>query len=81
MESKKADLLTDIASYYSEKLAEYGDKPQGVDWNGEESQIIRFEQLCKLINHEISIFSLNDLGCGYGALLDYLIEKQFVFSL
>ena len=56
----------------SQKLAEYGSTPRGVDWNGEEGQRLRFEQLCKIIELELSAFSLNDLGCGYGALFDFL---------
>lgn len=72
MQSKKAELLDEVAMYYADKLAEFGDTPRGVDWNGEESQIARFEQLGKLFSSEKSFFSLNDLGCGYGALLDYL---------
>ena len=67
-----SNLLADVATYYNEKLAEYGDTPRGVDWNGEESQLVRFSQLCKIIEPKTPHFSLNDLGCGYGALVDYL---------
>lgn len=67
-----SELLTDVAGYYSAKLAAHGDTPRGVDWNGSESQLIRFEQLCKIIDPISSDFSVNDLGCGYGALLEYL---------
>ena len=73
---KENTLLAEVANYYSGKLAEHGDTPRGVDWNSEESQKIRFEQLCKLINSENPAFSLNDLGCGYGALLEYLRDKH-----
>jgi SAM-dependent methyltransferase len=75
MQNKKTELLSEVADYYAEKLALHGDTPRGVDWNGEESQTIRFEQLCKIIHDPAGSFSLNDLGCGYGALLDYLTEK------
>lgn len=71
MQEKKTDLLTEVADYYSEKLAQHGETPRGVDWNGEESQELRFEQLCKIIDGRRQ-FSLNDLGCGYGALHDFL---------
>lgn len=72
MQNNKTSLLYDVATYYAEKLAEHGDTPRGVDWNGEESQMVRFSQLCKIIDPKTPNFSLNDLGCGYGALLDYL---------
>lgn len=80
MQTPQTDLLDEVATYYAEKLAEYGDTPRGVDWNGEESQILRFEQLCKILDLKKSTFSLNDLGCGYGALLDYLRDKQLACS-
>ncbi|QWD11268.1 class I SAM-dependent methyltransferase [Polynucleobacter paneuropaeus] len=80
MQNNKINLLNEVASYYTQKLAEFGDTPRGVDWNGEESQIVRFEQLCKIIDPKKPNFSLNDLGCGYGALLNYLLDKNFQFS-
>jgi SAM-dependent methyltransferase len=68
-------ILAEVAEYYSGKLAQHGDTARGVDWNGDESQYLRFAQLCKVIDETVP-FSLNDLGCGYGALLDYL-RAQF----
>ena len=79
MQENKTDLLTEVADYYSEKLAKHGETPRGVDWNGEESQALRFEQLCKIIDCT-SQFSLNDLGCGYGALHDFLASRFSKFS-
>ena len=79
MQEKKTDLLSEIADYYSEKLALYGETPQGVDWNGEESQGLRFKQLCKIIESQQN-FSINDIGCGYGALKHYLENNYSEFS-
>jgi len=73
--SQKSELLNSVATYYAKKLAEHGATPRGVDWNAQESQLNRFVQLCKVIAPEKSFFSLNDLGCGYGALLDYLRDR------
>lgn len=72
---KPQKLIEEVASYYSNKLAEYGDTPRGVDWNGEEGQFIRFEQLCKVIDSKNQDFSITDLGCGYGVLFEYLSER------
>lgn len=74
METWTSEILSEIAGYYSAKLAEYGETPRGVDWNSEESQILRFEQVSKVIDCSV-YFSINDLGCGYGALFDYLHSK------
>ena len=71
MESNPVDPLADIADYYSGKLAEHGPSPRGVDWNGAESQQLRFEQLRRVLQ-EPADFSLHDLGCGYGAFCDFL---------
>ncbi len=64
-------ILSEVADYYSAKLAAHGETPCGVDWNGEDSQLLRFKQLSKVIEQPQG-FSINDLGCGYGALFDYL---------
>lgn len=68
-------VLAKVANYYSGKLAEHGQSARGVDWNGEESQTLRFEQLSKVVDCSKE-FSVNDLGCGYGGYFDYLRLKQ-----
>ena len=45
---------------------------RGVDWNSAESQELRFAQLARAVRDEPAPFSLNDYGCGYGALAGYL---------
>lgn len=79
MQNKKVDLLAEVAEYYSSKLAQHGETPRGVDWNGEESQTLRFGQLCKIIDTSDQ-FSINDLGSGYGALYDFLASEHESFS-
>lgn len=74
MPAPENDLLREVAEYYGAKLLAHGETPQGVDWNGEAGQIARFEQLFKLFEGEKS-YSLNDLGCGYGAMLEHLRER------
>jgi len=71
--------LSAVAAYYSAKLAQHGATAQGVDWNGEEGQTRRFEQLCGIVGPS-GRFSVNDLGCGYGALYDYLAGRYDDFS-
>lgn len=74
MANNNTEILAEVAQYYTSKLAEFGETPQGVDWNGEDGQILRFEQLCKIIGN-VHSFSINDLGCGYGALFDFLSSR------
>jgi len=62
--------------YFAKKITEHGPTAKGVDWNGEESQYVRFAQLAKVLeNDERSHISLNDLGCGYGEMFNFLKEK------
>lgn len=75
----KNTIFSDVATYYTEKLAQHGQNPQGVDWNSETSQTLRFEYLCKIIDTS-NQFSINDLGCGYGSLYDFLTNKYEMFS-
>lgn len=79
MSETHASMLSEIAKYYSDRLTEHGESPRGVDWNGEEGQTLRFAQLCKIVDPS-SAFSLNDLGCGYGALCDFLELRYPAFS-
>ena len=67
-------LLAGIAHYYSGRIREFGIQARGVDWNGPEGQVLRFEQLCRVLPDDVT-FSVCDLGCGYGALLDYLQSR------
>lgn len=64
-------ILSAVSNYYTEKLEEHGPTPKGVDWKDQHSQLLRFEQLHKLFDHEPDA-SLVDLGCGYGAFLEFL---------
>ena len=76
-------IFKEVADYYSRKLEKHGETPRGVDWNGEESQTARFAQLCRIIDPATGPsdrFSLNDIGCGYGALYDYLLPRYRAVS-
>jgi SAM-dependent methyltransferase len=67
-------ILRQVGDYYGDKLAAHGPTAQGADWNSEASQQLRFEQFSRLWPTTAQ-FSLNDLGCGYGALHDYLAGR------
>ena len=66
-----------VERYYTGRFAEHGATARGVDWNSEESQELRFAQLLKVADGADSTFGLNDFGCGYGALVDYLARNGY----
>jgi len=69
------DALNKYRNYFNEKIETYGAEPRGVDYNGPDAQIVRFEQLIKLIDVSMP-FSILDFGCGYGALFDFLKSRD-----
>lgn len=74
---EKAELqrtLSGIAELYEKSLSDHGLNSKSVGWKDEGSQLLRFQKLVYLIDtppagEEISV---NDFGCGYGAMFQYL---------
>jgi len=72
-------ILDGVRHYYGEKIETFGATPRGVDWNSLESQELRFEQLVKVCDRTTA-FSINDYGCGYGALVQYMTDRGYTFQ-
>lgn len=64
-------MLQWVSDYYTQKVIEFGSSSKGADWNSKESQYLRFEKLCEVIQPG-NPYSLLDFGCGYGAMVEYL---------
>jgi SAM-dependent methyltransferase len=69
-----AEAIESVARYYDSRVREFGPTPWGVDWTCELTQKMRFIQLLKIARRRRR-FSVNDLGCGYGALLSFVRER------
>jgi SAM-dependent methyltransferase len=70
-----ADVHPTLRDYYAAKVKRHGANPLGVDWTCAPTQELRFVQLLKLIS-PAPAFSINDIGCGYGALATFL-QRRF----
>lgn len=65
---------------YTRGLVRHGPTPQAVFWNSSKSQTTRFAALLAAINRHraeagdagVALPVIADIGCGYGALLDYM---------
>jgi SAM-dependent methyltransferase len=64
--------LDGIRDLYEGNLAEYGTSSKSVGWRDEASQVLRFERLARVIDPVAGEFTVNDWGCGYGAMFGYL---------
>jgi SAM-dependent methyltransferase len=77
----ESDLIAPVVEYYETKLASFGTTARGVDWTDESSQRKRFEQLVRVLRlDQQESFTILDFGCGYGALLPFLVEHGFRFT-
>lgn len=74
--TKHEKLLKQIDKYYTQKIVEHGSTHLGVDWNSQESQNLRFDQLLKVTRDEKDS-SIIDYGCGYGALAPYIRGRDY----
>jgi len=70
-----ADVHNRVAAYYTQTVTRFGATPRGVDWTCQATQEMRFVQLLKLCDFSAPC-SLNDFGCGYGALAAFLARRH-----
>ncbi len=72
--------LARIAGTYNETLRRSGATPHSVLWQNRASQVLRFRKLLKVLGDDARRpgLTINDLGCGYGALFDHMRRKKFL---
>lgn len=69
-----APLRGRIEHYYTGKVLRHGATPAGVDWTCAPTQQLRFVQLLRMCDWAAP-FSLDDLGCGWGALRGFIAQR------
>ena len=65
--------------HFERTLGEHGPTARGVDWPSDDQQQLRFRQLLKVCEGRAR-FSINDYGCGYGALAHHLLDRGLDFE-
>lgn len=69
--------LRPIHDLYAKNIREMGATPKAVGWKTDECQQLRFEKLVSVVPETKNVgISINDYGCGYGALLTYFRKKR-----
>ena len=71
--------LEKLKALYDENIEKYGMTSRCVGWNTVECQNLRFEKLLSIIDRS-KIFSINELGCGYSALIDHMSNNGYHFQ-
>ncbi len=63
-----------VSAAYSRRLREKGASAEGVFWASRLSQTARFDHILRQVSGQCQRpgVSLADIGCGYGALLDFI---------
>jgi len=72
---RRADAL------YQRRFLRFGNTATGVHWRDEKEQRLRFKILCEPMSIHLynnSSIQIADLGCGYGALFDYIQVQGFL---
>jgi SAM-dependent methyltransferase len=65
-------MLDSVRTFYEGKFEAHGATPQGLDFGSLERQQLCFSQLTKIWSQPAEAATLNDFGCGYGALITFL---------
>lgn len=63
-----------VIEHYERQLARHGPTAKGMDWNGDDSQRLRFEMLCD--GCELESRRVHEVGAGAGHLYDFLLERR-----
>ncbi len=72
----EARLLAPIANEFAAAIRLFGANHRGVFWSSAEGQLERFRQLAGIFDQADMAggVSINDLGCGYGALFEFFAD-------
>ena len=66
-----------LSRIYEKRIEVYGEVPGGCFWIDAQRQNARFEVIFdQLTRIALEEYTVADIGCGYGAMVDYILEKQ-----
>lgn len=66
-----------IRGVYTQRFKKFGRQPSGIYWTSKERQFSRFAIIIQQVASAApqGTISIADIGCGYGAMVDYLQES------
>lgn len=72
--------LSEIEKLYTNNLQELGSGPKALGWKTKEEQNLRFFKLTSNLLNKSQNLTINDYGCGFGELLNWLLANEFKVS-
>ena len=68
----------EIAEIYNKRFLKLGPTPEASMWFSKKRQFARFDVIFNQIQLlcQINSISISDVGCGYGAFIEYLLAKK-----
>lgn len=78
--SDDPQLLKPVKAFFDAKFEAHGATYKGLDFGSYERQQLCFDQIMKIWRDPNEAASLNDFGCGYAALVEYLERKNYHVS-
>ena len=70
---------SEIAEIYNERFLKFGPLPEASMWYSKKRQFTRFDIILNQIKSlsQKNKISVSDIGCGYGAFLEFLSERKY----
>lgn len=89
MAESRRELFLRIAATYDWTFGLHGRTPRAALWSNRRGQVLRFRQLERLFEPEVvrrgrlwrkprGAMTVNDLGCGYGPLFEWLHRRRWL---
>lgn len=76
----KDAMMVEVQAFFQKRFDEFGANYRGLDYGSPLRQELCFEQLTKIIRNPSAPFSVNDYGCGYGSLIEFLVRRGYTFE-
>lgn len=74
------EALRGVGDLYTSNIGKHGVDPAAVGWRDRETHELRFDKLAQVLSRGEEPFTVNDHGCGYGALFEYLVAQGLPVS-
>ncbi|CAN2167014.1 hypothetical protein MCEBALA9_01387 [Candidatus Nanopelagicaceae bacterium] len=71
--------FSQIINYFDEKASQFGDSPEGSDWNSATSQDLRITRLLRGFQTQ-NLGDLADVGAGFGRARELLSAQNYSFE-